>query len=88
VYGKPAILILDEATSALDSHTEYRVRHALAPIVAASTCFVIAHRLDTIRDADQIAILDGGCFVERGTYDELMARDGFFASLSRRQQDA
>jgi ABC-type multidrug transport system fused ATPase/permease subunit len=75
------ILILDEATSALDAVTEARVQRALGTLLQGRTSFVIAHRLSTVRDADLILVFDHGRIVERGTYGELLARGGHFASL-------
>jgi ATP-binding cassette subfamily B protein len=81
----PAILILDEATSALDAATEARVAGALRTLKAGRTTFVIAHRLSTVRHADQILVFDGGRIVERGSYQALVARNGVFASLAGAQ---
>jgi ATP-binding cassette subfamily B protein len=78
----PPILILDEATSALDTNTEARVAGALRTLKAGRTTFVIAHRLSTVRHADQILVFDGGRIVEQGSYSALMARNGVFASLA------
>lgn len=79
------ILILDEATSALDSVLERRLQQSLAPLLAGRTSVIIAHRLSTIRDADLIIVLDRGAIVERGTHDELLARNGQYAWLWRSQ---
>ena len=84
VCGKPRVLMLDEATSALDNVTQKHVSDALERLNC--TRIVIAHRLSTIRHADRIVMLDGGCIVEDGSYDELVARGGKFADLVARQQ--
>ncbi len=77
----PPILILDEATSALDAATEARVGAALKRLMAGRTTFTIAHRLSTVRDADEILMFDQGRIVERGSFAELLARRGQFAEL-------
>ena len=81
----PPVLILDEATSALDTATEARVSRAMATLMQGRTTFVIAHRLSTVREADAILVFDAGRIVERGTFDELLARRGRFAELVRTQ---
>ncbi len=78
----PPVLVLDEATSALDTGTERAVQEALDRLAEGRTTIAIAHRLSTVRDADQIAVLDRGRIVERGTYDELLALGGRFAALA------
>ena len=77
----PPILILDEATSALDAATEARVSRAMATLMQGRTTFIIAHRLSTVRDADEILVFDGGEIVERGRFDALVSQGGRFAEL-------
>ena len=77
----PPILILDEATSALDAATEARVSRAMQTLMKGRTTFIIAHRLSTVRDADEILVFDGGRIVERGSFDALIAQRGRFADL-------
>ena len=88
ILRNPPILVLDEATSALDTQTERAVQEALARLVEGRTTIAIAHRLSTVRDADQIVVLDRGRIVETGTYDELVARGGRFAALAARDADS
>ena len=84
VAPKPKILIFDEATSALDNRTQKKVSEALDALKC--TRIVIAHRLSTIKNCDRILVLDGGRILEDGTYDELIAKNGFFAELVERQR--
>ncbi len=81
----PPILILDEATSALDAATEARVHRALQRLMEGRTTFIIAHRLSTVREADLILVFSRGHVVERGSFAELLARNGTFADLVRTQ---
>jgi ATP-binding cassette subfamily B protein len=81
----PPVLILDEATSALDAATEARVQKALAALMAGRTTFIIAHRLSTVREADEILVFEGGRIAERGPFAELVAQGGRFAELVRTQ---
>lgn len=83
VVGRPRILFFDEATSALDNRTQALVSHSLERLKA--TRVVIAHRLSTVVNADRILVVQGGRIVESGTYPELLARDGWFAAMARRQ---
>ncbi len=81
----PPVLILDEATSALDAATEARVQKALKALMNGRTTFVIAHRLSTVRDADEILVFEGGRIVERGSFRQLVDLDGRFAELVKTQ---
>ena len=84
VLRNPPVLVLDEATSSLDTRTEYAVQAELERLAEGRTTITIAHRLSTVRDADQIVVLDGGNIAERGTHDELMERGGAYAALVAR----
>ena len=87
ILRNPPILVLDEATSALDTQTERAVQAALERLAEGRTVIAIAHRLSTVRDADQIVVLDRGRIVERGSHDELLALGGRYASLVERDVD-
>lgn len=79
--SNPSLLVLDEATSSVDTRTEREIQRALISLMDGRTSFVIAHRLSTVRDADQILVLQDGKITEQGTHDELLDMDGFYKSL-------
>jgi ATP-binding cassette, subfamily B, multidrug efflux pump len=81
----PEILILDEATSSVDTRTEMQIQKAMAELMKGRTNFVIAHRLSTIRDADLILVMNHGTIIEKGTHEDLLARNGFYADLYNSQ---
>jgi ABC-type bacteriocin/lantibiotic exporter with double-glycine peptidase domain/CRP-like cAMP-binding protein len=85
VYHRPPVLVFDEATSALDTESERAVKENLDQLLRGRTSFVIAHRISTVRDADTIMVLEKGRLVERGTHDELMAREGLYYYLCSQQ---
>lgn len=81
ILADPKILILDEATSSVDTRTEYLIQSAMDNLMKNRTSFIIAHRLSTIRNADLILVMDNGDIVEQGNHKELLAKNGFYASL-------
>ena len=86
ILKNPPILILDEATSALDTESERLVQDALAKLMKTRTTIAVAHRLSTIRNADEICVLHEGLIIERGTHDELIGNNGYYKKLHEMQQ--
>jgi ATP-binding cassette subfamily B protein len=87
VLKDPPILVFDEATSALDSRTERLIQTALKRVSAGRTTLIIAHRLSTVVEADQILVLEQGRVIEHGRHRELLARRGSYAQMWARQQE-
>ena len=81
----PPMLILDEATSSIDTRTELMVQEAFDRLMEGRTSFIVAHRLSTIRSADEILVMKDGSIVEQGSHDELMAKGGFYQNLYNSQ---
>ena len=81
ILAKPAVLILDEATSSIDTRTELHIQEALLSLMEGRTSFIIAHRLNTIRDADTIMVIDNGEIVEKGNHSELMNKQGKYYNM-------
>src|ERR1700748_1421256 len=88
ILKNPPILMLDEATSALDTGTEREIQSALNEVSRNRTSLVIAHRLSTVVDADEILVLDHGQIIERGRHSELLGGDGHYASMWNKQREA
>ena len=82
---RPPILILDEATSSIDTRTEVLVQDAFEELMKGRTSFIVAHRLSTIKNADQILVMKAGSIIERGTHKELLAQGGFYKQLYESQ---
>jgi ATP-binding cassette, subfamily B, multidrug efflux pump len=85
VITDPKILVLDDALSAVDTYTEEEILSRLAGVMRSRTTIIVSHRISTVRNADQILVLDDGEIVERGTHDQLVARNGVYAELYRKQ---
>jgi ATP-binding cassette subfamily B protein len=85
VVRDPRILILDDALSSVDTYTEEQILHELKEVMKDRTSILISHRVSTVKEADEIIVLDNGGIVERGTHAELLVRDGYYAELHRRQ---
>ncbi|WP_231597543.1 ABC transporter ATP-binding protein [Bacillus sp. SA1-12] len=85
ILSKPSLLILDEATSSIDTRTELQIQDALAKVMEKRTSFVIAHRLNTIRDVDTIMVIQNGEIAEKGNHDELMAQHGVYYQMISNQ---
>ena len=81
ILAKPSLLILDEATSSIDTRTELHIQEALLALMKDRTSFIIAHRLNTIRDADTIMVIDHGEIVEKGNHDKLMSQQGRYYQM-------
>ena len=82
---RPTMLILDEATSSIDTRTELKIQSAFAHMMAGRTSFIVAHRLSTIREADQILVMKDGKIIEQGNHESLLAQNGFYAALYNSQ---
>jgi ATP-binding cassette subfamily B protein len=85
ILADPEILILDEATSSIDTITEVKIQEALHRLMKGKTSFVVAHRLNTIKHADCILVLNNGVIIEKGTHDELLLEKGFYYRLNQNQ---
>ena len=88
IIKNPKILIMDDCTSAVDMETEYAIQQALKDIMEGRTTFIIAHRISSVKDADEIIVLDDGQIVERGTHDQLVKQRGkYFEIYSQQYKD-
>lgn len=87
IIKRPAIFLFDEATSALDTHTEKEIQHSLDTISTGRTTLMIAHRLSTVVNCDEIFVLDKGRIIERGNHADLLAKGGAYNAMWTRQSD-
>jgi ATP-binding cassette subfamily B protein len=85
VLADPAILVLDDSLSSVDTHTEEEILKRLRGVMRERTSVIVAHRISTLKEADQIIVLENGQIVERGTHQELVAKDGLYAGIYRKQ---
>jgi ATP-binding cassette subfamily B protein len=85
ILADPEVLILDEATSNVDTLTEMHIREAMQKLMKGRTSFVIAHRLSTVRNADQIVVINGGKVLEKGNHEDLLKEKGFYYNLYNSQ---
>ena len=85
VIRDPEILILDDALSSVDTYTEEQILQELEHVMGGRTAILISHRVSTVRDADEIVVMDQGEIVERGTHEELLANGGYYSELHQRQ---
>jgi len=85
ILKDPSILILDDTTSSLDMETEVRIQQTLKSIQKNKTCFIIAHRISSVKDADQILVMNNGAIIERGTHEELLRKKGYYYNVYKNQ---